>query len=152
MAAGERDQQRKKTDARVGNGCVLPRKSTQTTKQETCTRSLRDHTTSVPTKKPRRMTDDRGWVNPMKRQARTEGEVGPEANGSGPRTMNTAESSVEIRSLNLPRSSSPFGTFRWMCRFGGGECREEFQPQVETGAKRRMNDVLREHLFARKCT
>ena len=31
----------------------------------------------------------------------------------------------------------PFlGTFRWMCRFGGGECREEFRTRVETGGKR----------------
>ena len=36
----------------------------------------------------------------------------------------------------------PFlGTFRWMCRFGGGGCREDFQLRVETERKGLVGDV-----------
>ena len=65
MAAGEQDRQGKKTDARIGNGSVLPHESTQRTKQEVGMRSLRDHITSVQTKKPWRMTDDREACMPL---------------------------------------------------------------------------------------
>ena len=67
MAACERDRQKKKTNARVGDECVPSREGTYKTKEEACTRSLEDHTTSMRTDKSRRMTDNRGRVEPMKR-------------------------------------------------------------------------------------
>ena len=105
------------------------------------------------------MTDDRGRNKPTKRQVRTEKEVGPEADGSGPRArtarklgVEPAENSVETRSRNLPRYSPFFSTFRWMCRFGGGGYREEFWPWVESRRKGAEGVVRRVPLFAVRCT
>ena len=60
-------------------------------KQEACTRSLRDHTTSMQSEESRQATDNGGRVEPTKRQARTEGEVVPEVDGSEPKSTNGTE-------------------------------------------------------------
>ena len=69
----------------------------------------RDHNMSMQLEKSRQMNDNGGRDKPTKRQARTEEEIGPEVNGSGPRSTTnaeSAESSVETCSRNLPHSSS----------------------------------------------
>ena len=84
MAAGERDRQGKKTDARVENKLALPRESTQKGRSKRRARGhSRDHTTSMQSEESRRVTDKGGRVEPTKRQARTEREVGLEVDGSG---------------------------------------------------------------------
>ena len=105
-----------------------------------------------------RVTDNGGRIEPTKRRVRTEREVGPEDNEEL-ETVTDVDiwcrvhgNPVEMSSWNLLRSSPFLGTFRWMCRFGGGGCREEFRSRVETDRKGRMDRVQRMHLFMGSCT
>ena len=57
----------------------------------------KDHTTSMQLEESRRMTGNRGRDKPTKRQARTEEDVDPEVNGSGPRAMNSVRIGRQVR-------------------------------------------------------
>ena len=93
------------------------------------------------------VTDNRDRVDPAKSEREPEDDEEPEAVTGTDIGRQVRGNPVETRSRNLSRSSPFLGTFRWMCSFGGGGCREEFWPRVETERKERMDGVQRCRAF-----
>ena len=99
------------------------------------------------------MTDNGGWVEPIKRRARTEREVGPGVDG-GPKVVNGAEIGRRVRrgpgGKPLPESLT-FFSLSWhipvdMHIWWGG-CREEFRLRVEIGRKKYFGNVRHAHIL-----
>ena len=88
---------------------------------------------------PRRVTDDGGRIEPTKRQAQTKRKHGPKVDGLGQegvdqrgnRVMGPRRTRLNRHRRNLSHSTPFLGTFRRMCRFGGGGCRKDFRRRGE---------------------
>ena len=58
-----------------------------------------------------------------------------------------AEDSVAFHGRKTHLFSLWLGTYRWMCGFSGGGCREVFRPWVETERSKRKWHVQRLHMY-----
>ena len=97
-SGGKRIGPTKEADAKVG---TTTSEGMQGMEREACTWSFEGHNTSMQSEKSRQVTDNRGGVEPTKRQARTEREVGLEVDYSDRKRQSARKPATSPRRTRL---------------------------------------------------